>query len=88
MSGCGAGGVDHEDVDRAQPVGHRRDEATYRGAVGDIGGEGRSHATVGLDRRHHAGELVVVVEAVDRDDQPVPGQPPSDHRAQAGASSR
>ena len=78
-----AGGVDHEDVDRAQAVGHRSGECFHRGAVGDVGAEGRSHATVGTDRAHHGRELVIVVEAVDGDDQPVPGQPPGDDRAQA-----
>ena len=81
--GLRAGGVEHQYLNRPEPVGDRGDQLADLVLVSDVGAEGVRGAAAVTDKAGDLARLLIATPAVDRDGQAVSRQPHRDHRAQA-----
>jgi hypothetical protein len=65
--GLGAGGVEHQHVDRAEAVGHRDNELGDLALVGYVGGEGVGDPAAGADRAGDLASASAAAHVVDGD---------------------
>jgi hypothetical protein len=86
--GLGAGGVDHQHVNRAERVSYRGSQPGDLVLVGDIGAEALGGAPVVTDGAADGGYLLVAGQAIDRDRKAVTRQAPRDHRPQSPRAAR
>src|SRR5262249_14582557 len=87
-SGWGAGGVEHQHINRAEPAGDRGDQFGDPLLIGDVGGEGPRYAAGGTYGAADLFGLLVAALRIDRDREAVLGQPARDLGAEPPRAAR